>query len=204
MITYILIVITVLVSLAGFQQQDVINKAIFYPVVMRERNEWWRFITAGFIHGNIPHLAFNMITLYFFGRMVEPLFHELYGSPLVYPFFYIAALVVSSIPSYIKHKDNSYYSALGASGAVSAVLFTTILIDPWMTLRLQFFIPIPAIVFGVGYLVYSNYMSKRGDDHIGHDAHLWGAIFGLLFPLVSRPFLLSHFLEQLKNPRFLS
>lgn len=201
-ITFVIIGITVLISFSAFNNTDLTNKAIFYPLVVKERKEWWRFFTHGFIHADIGHLVFNMLTLYFFGPIVETVFEGLFGNIFVYPLFYMLALFCASIPSYEKNKGNSYYRSLGASGAVSAVLFATIIFDPWQELRIYFAIPIPAILFGVGYIWYSSYMSKRGQDHIGHDAHMWGGIFGLVFPIVLKPSLISHFIEQLQHPRF--
>jgi membrane associated rhomboid family serine protease len=202
-ITYILIGITALTSYSGFQNTDIINKMIFYPKEMNARNEWWRFITHGFIHADFQHLIFNMLTLFFFGPFVETTFAVLFDSHLVYPIFYLAALVFSSVPSYFKHKDNYYYRALGASGAIAAVLFTTILFNPWQILNVYLIIPIPAILFAVGYVAYSSYMSKKGNDGIGHEAHLWGAIFGLVCPIVLKPGVFPYFLNQLMHPPFL-
>ncbi len=201
-ITYIIIGITVLTSFSAFSNVELLNRLIFYPIEIKDRNEWWRFVTHGFIHADIQHLIFNMLTLYFFGRQIEMTFEYLFGNVYVYPVFYLTALIAASTPSYAKHKENSYYRSLGASGAIAAVLFATILFDPWQTLMLNFFIPIPALLFAVGYVVYSSYMSKKGTDNIGHDAHLYGAIYGFLFPIVFKPQLISYFLEQLKHPRF--
>lgn len=203
-VTLLLIGITVVVSYSAFNNNELLNKCMFYPVAIKQRNEWWRFFTHGFVHADLTHLLFNMLTLYFFGPIVETIFGGLFGNPFIYPLFYILALFSSSVPSFEKYKANSSYMALGASGAVSAVLFATILFDPWQTLRLYFAIPIPAIVFGVLYIWYSSYMSKHGRDNIGHDAHLWGAVFGLIFPLALRPSLFFNFLELMKHPRFLS
>ncbi len=204
MITYILIAITAVVSFAAFSNQALTNKLIFYPYSMKEPSQWYRFISHGFIHGDTTHLIFNMLTLYFFGRNVETVFLYLFGNVYVYPIFYLSALVFSSLPSYSKNKNNAYYSALGASGAVSAILFTTILFDPWQTILLKFIIPIPAILFAIGYLYYSHTMSKRGTDNIGHDAHMYGALYGIIFPIVFKPTLISIFIEQLSHPRFLN
>jgi|688.fasta_scaffold415069_2 membrane associated rhomboid family serine protease len=201
-ITFIIIIITVLVSYTSFQNVDTINKLIFYPYQMKDKKEWWRFVTHGFIHADLQHLIFNMLTLYFFGRNIEITFENLFGNSLVYPLFYLSALIVSSIPSYFKYKDNAYYRSLGASGAVAAVLFATIVFDPWQTLMLNFFIPIPAMLFAIGYVAYSSYMSKKGNDNIGHDAHLYGAIYGFIFPMVMKPGVLPYFFNQLMHPHF--
>ena len=201
-ITYAIIGITAITSYAAFQNNILLNQLLFYPAQMKERNEWWRFITHGFIHADFPHLIFNMLTLFFFGPTVERVFYQLFDNHLVYPLFYFTALIFSSVPSYFKHKNNYYYRALGASGAIAAVLFTTIMFDPWQRLLFNFFIPIPAILFAVGYVAYSSYMSKKGDDNIGHEAHLWGAVFGLVCPIILKPGILPYFIEQLSHPRF--
>ncbi len=202
-ITLIIIVVTVLTSIAGFQQPDVLEKSLFIPSDIQHRQSYWRFITHGFIHADWQHLIFNMLTLYFFGRTAESAFLYLYGNEWVYPLFYLVALVMSSLPSYSKHKNNPYYRALGASGAVASVLFFTILLDPWQMLMIQFIIPVPAILFAVGYVAYSSYYSRnQSGDGIGHEAHLWGALFGLVFPLASKPQLFPYFIDQLLHPRF--
>jgi len=145
-----------------------------------------------------------MLTLFFFGPYVESAFTTIFGNIFIYPIYYTAALIFSSLPSYFKHKDNYYYRALGASGAIAAVLFTTIIFDPWQTINLNFFIPIPGILFAIAYVAYSSYMGKKGNDNIGHEAHLWGAVFGLVCPIVLKPQILPFFIEQLSHPRFLS
>ena len=201
LVTFILIGITVLVSYSSFQNSDLMNKLIFYPVEIKNKKEYWRFITHGFIHADFQHLLFNMITLFFFGRYTESAFHEIFGNPFIYPLFYIIALIVSSIPSYKKHENDVYYRSLGASGAVSAVLYATVVFEPWNSIYI-YFIKVPAIIYAVLYLVYSNYMSRKQVDNIGHDAHFYGAIFGFVFPFVFKPYLISYFLEQLSNPRY--
>lgn len=204
MITYIIIGVTVLVSYTAFQNQELVNRFIFYPSGIKEYKQWWRFVTHGFLHADFQHLIFNMLTLFFFGRHLETTFEYLFGNTWTFPAFYILALVFSSLPSYAKHKNDARYSALGASGAVSAVLFATILFDPWQTILLKFIIPIPAILFAIGYLYYSNYMSKHGQDNIGHDAHMYGAIFGFVFPIALKPAMFFVFIDQLSHPRFLN
>jgi len=126
---------------------------------------------------------------------------QLSGSYLTYPAFYLGALVVSILPSYIKNQKNPNYLSLGASGAVSAVLFAFILLSPW-TIILVFFIPAPAILYAVFYVGYSIWMDKKGGDRINHSAHLAGAAFGVLFLLAMNPGIFNHFLRELSNPRF--
>lgn len=204
MITYIIIAITVICSYAAFQNESLISKCIFYPVGMQQYNQWWRFITHGFVHADMHHLVFNMLSLFFFGRMVENYFQTIFENQMVFPLFYISALIFSSIPSFFKHKSNQHYRSLGASGAVSAVLMASVLFDPWATILLKFIIPIPAILFAIGYIAYSAYMDKRNMDNIGHDAHLYGALYGFLFPLLFKSGLFMYFIHQLSSPRFLS
>lgn len=196
-VTYILIGITALVSYSAFSNVNLLNKCMFYPVDIKNKREYWRFITHGFIHADMQHLLFNMITLFFFGRFVELSFHDIFGNSFVYPLFYISALIASSLPSYKKHQDDYYYRSLGASGAVSAVLYAAIVFDPW--LKVNF---IPGIVYAIGYLVYSNYMNRKQVDNIGHDAHMYGAIFGFIFPFVFKIELIGDFIDLLKHPRF--
>ncbi len=200
-ITFILIAITCLVSYMGFQNNKLIDQLIFYPYEIKRRNQFYRFITNGFIHADGTHLLFNMFTLFFFGRHLEYTFKEIFNNDYIYPVFYLAALAFSSVPSYSKHKDNPQYRALGASGAVSAVLYATIIFNPWAMIYIKF-IPMPAIIYAVGYVLYSAYMSKHSNDNIGHEAHYWGALFGFICPIVLKPELLSYFIQQLQNPHF--
>ncbi|MCB0738718.1 MAG: rhomboid family intramembrane serine protease [Bacteroidetes bacterium] len=203
-ISVVIIIITVLVSFRAFSDPELKYKLIFYPYKINGEREWYRFITSGFIHADIQHLVFNMITLYFFGRNVEFYFDYLMGGSgkTVFILFYVAAMAAASTFSYFKHKDNPGYMALGASGAVSAVLFSTILVSPW-NLIYVFLIPCPAILFGVAYLIYSARMAKLGRDNIGHDAHLFGAIFGVIATIVIAPETVEIFIKQLLNPGFL-
>lgn len=157
------------------------NRLILTPYWIERKKEYYRFITSGFIHADLKHLIFNMISLYFFGYIVEAWL----GTGL-YVLLYITAIVVSDIPTYLKHKNNSNYASLGASGAVSAVIFASILLHP-INLIFIYFIPMPAIVFGILYLAYSYYMDKQSRDNVNHSAHLYGAVYGLLFVGVLYP-----------------
>lgn len=198
--TLVIIIVTALVSFAAFNNDDLRNKLILWPRRMDNPAEYYRFITSGFIHSDMTHLFFNMFTLYFFGRNAEYWFNVI-GRPALYPLLYLVTIVAASIPSYLKHKNNPYYSALGASGGVSAILFCTVYIAPWTTIYV-WFIPIPAIIAGVLYLVYSAYMAKQERDNIGHDAHFWGAVFGFVFTFIFDPTHGRFFLEQLMQPQF--
>lgn len=201
-ITLIIIAITCLVSFLAFSNEKLINQLIFYPPAITRDNQWYRFITSGFIHADIQHLAFNMFTLYFFGRSWEYAYcGELGVGEIWYVILYLGALVTSQIPCYLKNRNNYHYRSLGASGAVSAIVFSMILLMPWSTLYV-FIIPLPAIIYAILYLGYTIYMSKKGGDYINHDAHLWGAIFGIAFSIALKPEVISIFLQAITHPHF--
>ena len=198
-ITFILIAVTCVVTLLAFRSPALAGRLILWPPAIDRHKQYDRLLTYGFIHADFWHLLFNMVTLFFFGRVMENIITELSGSSLTYVGFYFAALVVSILPTYLKHQKDPNYRSLGASGAVSAVLFAFILINPWATIGV-FFIPMPAIVFAVLYIGYSIWMDKRGGDNINHGAHLAGAAFGVLFMLAMEPRVLGHFLQTLMRP----
>jgi membrane associated rhomboid family serine protease len=176
---------------------------IFWPPAISMRHQYYRFLTCGFIHADLMHLALNMFTLYFFGRGLENYYMGRLGlQDYYFTILYLSAMVIANIPSYLKQHDNYNYRSLGASGAVCAVLFAFILISPWETLRLYAALPIPAILYAALFLGYTIYMSRRGGDNVNHDAHLWGAIYGVVFTIVARPSVVSSFLNELAHPRF--
>ncbi len=199
--TLIIIVITALISLAAFNNDSLTQKLILWPRMMDKPEEYYRLLTSGFIHADMMHLIFNMITLYFFGEYVEQLFMMVGIRHEMFLVLYLTAIVASSLPSYLKQKDNLYYRSLGASGGVAAVLFAFIFFAPWQTISF-WFIPIPGILAGVGYLAYSAYMAKRGGDYINHDAHFAGAVYGFLFLIAFEPNHGLTFLSQLLHPHF--
>ncbi len=191
-IIIILVILNVLVSLAAFQDARIFTALLFEPFVIKARNEWYRFISHAFIHANWPHLLVNMFVLYMFGRNVEFLLPLLLGRQALLPLLglYLGAILVSSIPAYRRHMHDPNYRAVGASGAVSAVLFAQILMMPTTEVAFLFLpIPMPAWVFGILYLVYSWYMDKRGGDNVAHDAHFYGAVYGVLYMATLAPHL---------------
>ncbi len=200
-VNLLLIAITVLVSWMAFKNRALADRLILWPPAVDRKRQYDRLITYGFIHADLAHLAFNMITLFFFGGQIERVMLGLTGSYLTYPAFYLGALLVSILPSYLKNQKNPNYLSLGASGAVSAVLFAFILLSPW-SIIFVFFIPAPAIIYAAFYVGYSIWMDRRGGDRINHSAHLAGAAFGVLFMLAMRPEIFQHFLVELSNPRF--
>lgn len=187
-VTIIIVIITCIVSFIAFSNQKVIDELIFNPPAIYYRKEWYRFFTCGLIHADIMHLAFNMFSFYVFGRLVENTFLQIFSSKgyIIYALMYIAALPACLIPTYTQHKENYAYRSLGASGAVSAVIFAGILLYPTQGIRLMFIpIAIPGFVFGPVYLFITAYLSRRGGSHINHSAHLWGALFGIAFLIVT-------------------
>jgi len=199
-ITLLLIAATCVVSLIALRTPSLLMRLILWPPAIDRHRQYDRLVTYGFIHADIWHLFFNMFTLFFFGRHIEGWMSEQKG-PWVFPVFYFSALVVSILPTYLKHQKDPNYRSLGASGAVSAVLFAFIMLAPWATIGV-FFIPMPAIVFAVLYIAYSIWMDKRGGDNINHGAHLAGAAYGVLFLVVMDPGVVNHFLQELSRPSF--
>ncbi len=191
----LLVVVNAIVSIAAFSDQRLFNALLFEPFVIKARGEWYRFLTHAFIHAHWPHLLVNMFVLFMFGRNVEVLYFELTGRPVLthYLMLYLGGILVSSLPSYKRHLYDPTYRAVGASGAVSAVLFAQILMLPTSPVEFLFLpIPIPAFVFGILYLVYSWYMDKQGGDNVAHDAHFYGAVWGILFTAALEPDLILH------------
>ncbi len=197
-ISLVIIIITCLVSYTALQNYDQLDKMSLQPYMVKHHKQYYRFITSGFVHADFQHLLFNMITLYFFGRSIEAVFMQLFQSKLVFIIYYLLGIIVANIPSYVKHRNDSHYSSLGASGAISAIVFTAIIVSPWSTIYV-FFFPVPAILYGVLFLGISAYMSRKGGGNINHDAHMWGALFGIIFPLLVRPELGQAFMYMLTH-----
>ncbi len=200
--TLIIIIITVVTSLSANGKPELYSKLLFNPYQVVHRKEWYRIFSHALIHdrNNIFHLIFNMYVLYSFGTAVEGiLIAQLKGLGIAYfLILYIGGMVIATIPAILKHKDNYAYNSVGASGAVSAVLFATIAFVPFNGGIGIMFIPIsiPPLVFGVLYIAYEMYMQKRGGTNIAHDAHIWGSVFGFLFTLIFVPGAFSNFILQ--------
>lgn len=204
-ITIFLIAANAIFSFIGFSNSTLVDKTIFWPYYIKRENQYYRFITSGFLHADWMHLIFNMFTLYFFGRNIEIIFSAAgLGGNLSYILLYFAGMVIADIPSYFKHKDNYNYRALGASGAVSAVIFATIVFSPWSSIYLYGALKLSAALYAVLFIVYCVYMDKKGTDNVGHNVHLWGALFGLVYTLaliaVLQPALFNGIIEELKRP----
>ena len=203
--TILLIIITSAISIMAFNNREIFDKLQLNPYSVYHKKQWYRVISHGFLHADWAHLFVNMFVLFFFGRSVENEFERLaingtIKSPVFsFVLLYFASMVFATVTSIAKQKDNIWYNSVGASGAVSAILFTHIFFQPLAKLYFYAVIPIPGIIFGVLYLGYSHYMSRRGNDNINHDAHFIGAVFGFLFPLLLEPKLINVFLGQLFN-----
>lgn len=203
LVTYLILGITIALSLMAFNNRFQFNKMLFNAYLINTNKEWWRFFTHAFVHVDYLHLAVNMYSLYLFGEIIEHTFVQIWG-PLKGIFYYVlmyaGGIMLSSYPSFEKHKNNPAYNAVGASGAVSAVVFSFILIYPTLNLRFLFIpIDIPAFVMGAGYLYYSWFMSKKGMDNIGHDAHFWGALFGIVYTGAIHFNFVYSFVQQIKD-----
>ena len=201
MITIIIIAVTSLVSILCFTGSLNINSLLFNAYQVWHRKQWYRMLSYGLVHSGWVHLIFNMLTLYFFGPVVEQYFSAIFGpglGRLLFAFLYVSAIAVSTVGDLVKYKDDIGYNAVGASGAVSAILFASILFEPKMGIYIYLIpIPVPGYIFAPLYLLYCWYMARRNMDNIGHTAHFWGAVYGLLFPIVCHPSVFTHFFNQL-------
>lgn len=202
-ITLILILITVGISYYAWQNPSLLDKMVLNPYKVTQRNEYYRFVTSGFVHADFGHLIFNMLSLWFVGEGIESLFGMLFGSSgqVYYLALYILGIIVSDIPTFLKHRHKSGYNSLGASGGVAAVLFAAILYAPLLQICLYFLLCMPGFVFGLLFLGYSFYEARRGGSYINHDAHMYGAIFGMIFMAVVYPGAVPGFFEQIGSWR---
>ena len=201
-VTLVIVALTVLVSFAAFNNDELRNQLIFSPYQVKHQNEWWRTITHGFIHADHMHLIFNMYVLYNFGRLVEGTLTYHYGETtgmIYYIGMYIGGLIFATLPSIKKHSDNPLYRSLGASGAVSTVLFAYIILYPLRELGLLFIpnVGIPAFIVGILYLAFETYSNKNGRSNIAHDAHIAGALFGIVYVVAIDFSNLTSFLHQI-------
>lgn len=203
-ITFLIIAITSVTSFIAFSKQSLKDDLLFWPYKIKREGQLYRFVTHGALHADAMHLIFNMVSFYSFGIALENyLFLALFGemSRAMLAVMYVSAIVVAVIPDYFRYQDKSFYRSLGASGAVSAVVFSAITIQPKMPIQF-FFIPypIPGYLFGLGFLLLSAALAKKGTGNIGHNAHFWGSIYGVLFTYVATKYfakidLLEYFIK---------
>ncbi len=202
-ITNLIILVTAGISILAFYSRELMHKWIFSPYEARYHKQFYRFITSGFLHAGWLHLFLNMYVFSMFGNLVE----ESYSDNLMFdgrgPYYYIVlyfgALIVSNLPSYFKHHNDPGYQSLGASGAVSAVLFSFILIEPFGYVYPFGLFKLPAWAFGGAYIAYEYWAGKKQYDNIGHDAHLMGAAYGILFSIVMKPSLVTNLVSHITN-----
>lgn len=188
-ITYTLIAINALVFFATTSVPRIMEVGLLMPYRTVRENSWYELITSGFLHGGVTHLLFNMITLFFFGPILEQTIGQTH-----FIILYFTGLIASSVPSLIKHRDNPNYATIGASGAVESVLFAFIVLFPFAPLNPFLLpIPIPAILIGVLFIWYSIWASKKAGK-VNHEAHIAGAAWGLIYMFAFVPNTIDHFL----------
>lgn len=189
-----------MVSLTSFLRRDSVSKLEYNPYQVIHRKEWFRLISHAFVHADWVHLFINMWVLFIFGMLTEA-YYKVYfeeRGKFFYLLLYLGGILFSTLPAMARHRNNPHYNAVGASGAVSAVLFASILFRPMSEIYIMFIpIGIPAFIFGILYLVYEAYMDKRAKDNVAHDAHFWGALFGIVFTLSLNPKIAHDFLKQI-------
>ena len=193
MITYVIIGVTVVVSYICFGNHELFRKLAFIPYCTVHNREWYRLITHGFVHADMTHLLVNMFTFWSFVTYMESAFGYLGLGTGGYLGLYFGGMVAASLYDLIRRRNDPYYVSIGASGAVSAVLFTSIFLDPWGKILFFAVLPIPGIVFGVIYLAYCQYMARKAGDNVNHNAHFYGALYGLIYPAILEPSLVKGF-----------
>ena len=203
MVTKILAVIIFLVSLQGFNNIAFFDRFKHDPYKVSHNREYFRLLSSGFLHGSWVHLLINLFVFWQFGGFVEEYifvssFGHIQGS-ILYLLLFLLSVIAANIHTTIKHKNNPYYASIGASGAVSAILFSYMLINPWSKIYLYAVIPIYTVVAAVLYLIYSQWASKNSEDHIDHSAHFYGAVFGLLYTIAVNPAIFTYFIDSLVN-----
>jgi membrane associated rhomboid family serine protease len=202
-ITYIIIGLTTVVSFYAFQTPAALSSLMMNPYYTDRRQQYYRFVTSGFVHKDHMHLLWNMFSLYFFGTAIERQFQFRFGEAGAFYFvaLYLLAIVVSDLPTFFKHKDHPAYNSLGASGGVSAVIFAFIIFEPLADICIYFALCLPGFILGALYILFSWYQGRKSNDNINHDAHLYGALFGLVFCVVIAPSSIGDFFEQISNWR---
>ena len=187
MVTYLIIGVTVVVSYICFGNRALFHRLAFIPYRTFHQGEWYRLVTHGFVHADMTHLLVNMFTFWSFGTYMEQAFQYLGLGTAGYLGLYFGGMIVASGYDLFTRRKDPYYLSIGASGAVSAVLFTSILLDPWGKILFFAVLPISGILFGMLYLAYCQYMAKHAQDAINHNAHFYGALYGLVYPILLEP-----------------
>jgi membrane associated rhomboid family serine protease len=193
LLTIAIVAITCVVSWMAFKDAKLLDRLLLWPPAIQRKHEYWRLLSYGLVHADFQHLLF-------LGRAMAWLYAQHLG-PLGFLWFYMGGLLVSILPTYVANRHNPNYRSLGASGAVSAVLFAYILISPW-SMILVFVIPVPAILYAVAFVAYSIWADRQGNSYINHNAHMWGAAYGIVFTVIMEPRIIPFFLQQLRSPHF--
>ena len=198
-ITLLIIIITLAVSIPAFKNQQLFYRLDFSPYAVENNKEWYRFITHAFLHADWMHLILNMLVLFFFGDATQSYFEAYAGAKGIFYFIllYVGGIAFAVLPTYKKHKNNPNYHSGGASGAVSAVLFSSVIFSPGTSICLWGVLCLPGIIWAVIYLIYSYSQAKKGGDYINHDAHFWGAVYGIVFTFLSIPQSITSFFDQI-------
>ncbi|MEO6131897.1 MAG: rhomboid family intramembrane serine protease [Saprospiraceae bacterium] len=199
-ITIIIIIFTCLVSYQGFSNYGFIDRMKHSPSREFAFKEYYRMLTSGFIHADWAHLLVNMFVLYSFGEFIESYIVSEFGKPggrVIFLVMYLLNIILANIPTYIRQRHNPSFSSIGASGAVSGIIFIFILLRPWSMLSLFFIIPVPAIIVGIGYLIYSSWAANREHGRLDHSAHFAGAISGMLMIILLRKEIIFDFFHRL-------
>ena len=197
--TIYIILATVIISLICFYNHNLHAKLIFNPYLVKHHKDWYRMVTSGFLHADFLHLFVNMFVMLSFGRAVENYYSHFFGtySNWVFLLLYISSIFAANLSTLYKYQNTSSYNALGASGAVSAIVFTSILFNPFNKIYLYGILGLPGILLGAIYLAYSYYMSKKQSDNINHEAHFYGAVYGVLFTLALKPKVINIFIHEI-------
>lgn len=203
MINGIIILLTVIASVIGFRNQRFAEWGILHPPSVYYHGQYHRLLSSGFLHQGWLHLLFNMTTLYFFGPVVLRAYESSYGETtgsVLYIGLYFVSMIIAGIPTVREHKDDHHYTSLGASGAIAGVLLASVILSPFSTILLMVIIPMPALAFAALFLAYSLFRTYNpGQDGINHSAHLYGALVGMVFLLVTLPGSAMSFVETLQN-----
>lgn len=202
-VTLILIIITAAVSIYAWSNQNLMESWIFHPYTVSKKHQYYRVVTSGFLHADWMHLFFNMFSFYAFGPVIEEVLKGYYGpqiGSLLFLLLYIGGIIISDIYTFIKERNNFNYHGLGASGGVASIIFASVIISP-LTKILIFPIPvgIPGFIFAFLYLAYSYYMGKKMADNVNHDAHFFGAVYGVILTFILLPGALGNFISQIQQ-----
>jgi len=198
-LSFLIMAVTVGISLLAWQKPAWLEAMMMSPYRIDRKKEYWRFITSGFIHADFAHLFFNLFSFYFFGTQLEYIFGIIFPGfgGEVFILFYLLAIFVADLPTYFKQRNNPYFNSLGASGAVSAVIFAGIMFFPTEKIYLFGFVGIPGFIYAGLFTWYSIAMDRRGRDYVNHSAHLYGGLFGVLFISLTRPSTWVEFFSQI-------